>query len=189
MTLMDNKHLFVELNDPCIMGKTFNVELHDEVFQEMGGYINKGNIIAKAVCRKATHQEFTFAIHAEGNVFTPCDRCLEDVDLRIDIDNVLNVIIGDEDDDEGDVLMVSKVKPKFDLTSLVYQFVALSLPIRRVHQPGMCNETMMTAFMSHQVARSEEEADEEPAKLPSGNLSAKENVDHRWDKLKQLLNK
>lgn len=185
--MMNNKHLFVELNDPNILGKVFDVELHDDVFQEMGEYIKKGNISAEAVCKKATEKEFTFMIHAEGNVFTPCDRCLEDVDLRIDIDNLLNVKIGEEDDDEGDVLVVADAKHKFDLTFLVYQFVALSLPVRRVHQPGMCNETMMSAFNSHQVARSEEEADEDTAILPSDNL--KENLDHRWDKLKQLLNK
>ena len=57
VAMMDNKHFFVELNYPNIQGKSFDVEIHDEFFQEMGGYINKGNISANAVCKKADDNE------------------------------------------------------------------------------------------------------------------------------------
>lgn len=184
---MENQHFFVELNDRDILGKSFFVEIHDDFFNEMGGYINKGHIRAEAVCQKVSDKNFSFLIHSFGTVCTPCDRCLDDIELRIDIQNRLEVKLGDEDDDEGDTLVVCNEHPAFDLAYLVYQFVALSLPISRVHQPGRCNQAMMEILNQHQVARSDEEADD----TPDNSASEEDNhiVDHRWDKLKQLLNK
>lgn len=186
---MENQHFFIELNDRDILEKSFHVDIHDDFFQEMGGYINKGNIKAEAVCKKAEGNEFSFLIHSVGLVSTPCDRCLDDVELRIDIQNNIDVRIGEEDEDEGDTLIVNAGHPAFDLTFIVYQLVALSLPITRVHQPGRCNQAMMKILAQHQVARSNEEADELPDSDASLDHSHEMVADHRWDKLKQLLNK
>ena len=186
---MEKQHFVVELNNRDILGKSFSFEVHDDFFKDMGGYINKGHIKAEAVCKKATDNNYSFLIHSFGVVFMPCDRCLDDIELRIDIQNGLEVKIGNEDEDKGDTLIVCKEHPVFDLAYLVYQFVALSLPISRVHQPGRCNQAMIEILNQHQVARSDDEADY----LPDNSTSVEDEdtikTDHRWDKLKLLLNK
>lgn len=186
---MNNGHFFVNLNDRAILGKSFEFEINDSFFYEMGGEITKGHIKANVRCEVATAQIFLFSVHSVGSVFTPCDRCLDEVELRIDINNRLDVRIGDEDDDEGDTLIVGRNRPVFDLAYLVYQFVALSLPISRVHQPGRCNQAMMDILNDHQVARSDQEADDKPDNRTSDDIDTERGSDHRWDKLKQLLNK
>jgi uncharacterized metal-binding protein YceD (DUF177 family) len=186
---MENQHFFIELNDRDILEKSFTTDLNDQFFQEMGGYISKGNIKAVAVCKKAAGNDFNFMIHSVGYVSTPCDRCLDDVELRIDIQNSIEVKIGEQDEDDGDSLIVAAEHHAFDLNFLVYQLVALSLPITRVHQPGRCNQAMMKILSQHQVARSNEETDDVPDSEPSQDDNSEQATDHRWDKLKQLLNK
>ena len=186
---MKKIHFFVDLKQPMTQGMVFDVDIHDDFFKEMGGYINKGDIKAKAVCEKVSGEDFLFNIHSVGSVFTPCDRCLDDVELRIDITNKLAVRLGDFDEDEGDTLVVNRRKPEIDLAYLVYQFVALSLPVSRVHQPGKCNLAMMKVLSSHQVDRGGDEAEAENPSDDNQLHDEKGHVDHRWDKLKQLLNK
>lgn len=186
---MENKHFFVELNDADILGKSFEFDICDDFFLEMGGYIKKGHVNAKAVCERADDDEFSFVIHSVGNIYTPCDRCLDDVELRIDINKRLNVKLGSQDEDEGEWVIIDKNHHLLDLSHLVYQFVALSLPISRVHQPGRCNQAMMEILNQHQVARSDEETDGLPDNSTSELMEDDNSTDHRWDKLKLLLNK
>lgn len=187
--MKENNTVYVNLKDAAILNKSFNLEINSEYFQSMQGIISRGEITATATCTNVKAGQFVFHVHSEGSVFTPCDRCLDDVELRINIDNDVTVCIGDEEDDDGDTVYVSERNPELDLTFIVYQFVLLSLPIRRVHQPGMCNEAMMKSMRSHQVARSDDEEDEEDTKVDAPDDTEPKQIDQRWEKLKQLLNK
>lgn len=186
-----SKHV-INLTDAAINGATLELNLDEKFFSEMQkdveGGISHGNVRAVADCRKVNDEQFIFNIHAEGNVFVPCDRCLDDVELRIDTNQKIIVKIGDEDIDEGDIYVVDRKNPILNIALVVYQFVVISIPIRRVHLPGMCNEAMMNKLRIHQVARSDDgmtDNDNEEENIV-GDTS---HYDQRWDKLRTLLNK
>jgi uncharacterized metal-binding protein YceD (DUF177 family) len=184
---MNNYFCSIELNN-SIINKCFHVEINDDIFLKYKGDIVDGDIKAEVICHNIVNESFHFNIKACGKVFTSCDICLDNVELRIDFQNSLIVTLGDEDFDNGDVVFVDRNNPIINLTDIVYQLVVVALPIRRVHEPGMCNRLMMNEFYKHQVARSDDSNNiDMPHETSNGNISDK--YDPRWNELKNIFNK
>ena len=83
-----------------------------------------------------------------GFVVVECDRCLEDLTLKVDIDPRLTVGFGnvEVDEDEAgdeDVLVADRSQSELNLNQFVYDYVCLSLPLVKVHPEGKCNPEML----------------------------------------------
>ena len=83
-----------------------------------------------------------------GFVVVECDRCLEDLTLKVDIDPRLTVGFGNvevDEDAEGDedILVVDRSQSELNLNQFVYDYVCLSLPLVKVHPEGKCNPEML----------------------------------------------
>ena len=83
----------------------------------------------------------------EGTVVVECDRCLEDLTLKVDIEPHLTVGFGavDVDDDGGDddVLVIDRSESELNLNQFVYDYICLGLPLVKVHPEGKCNPEML----------------------------------------------
>ena len=123
----------------------------------------------------------------------PCDRCLADVELRIDTTDEFVAKLGEEYSDDGDYVVVPENDGMLDLSLLIYEFIVLSMPYQRVHQPGDCDEAVMDIMKEHQVARSNQEEEYETMDSdPNADEDEEGNdavVDARWNALKKLINK
>ena len=123
----------------------------------------------------------------------PCDRCLADVELRIDTTDEFVAKLGEEYSDDGDYVVVPENDGMLDLSLLIYEFIVLSMPYQRVHQPGDCDEAVMDIMKEHQVARSNQEEDYETMDSDPNADEDEEGddavVDARWNALKKLINK
>ena len=108
---------------------------------------------------------FRFGIRSVGVVYAPCDRCLADVEIPVDTSDEIAVVLGDEYSDEGDVIVVPEKEGAIDLAHVIYEFIALSLPLKLVHEPGNCDEAMMAALEEHLSARSGEDSGEEEIEM------------------------
>ena len=81
----------------------------------------------------------------EGRVVVECDRCLEDLEMPVDVEIRLSVKYGDEmsseDPQEGEreVIFVPETDAELDMSQIVYDYVCLALPMQRVHPEGECN--------------------------------------------------
>ena len=88
-------------------------------------------------------QQSFFRLHFDvsGSVTVPCDRCGDDFSLSLwDEFDLLIKLTGDEEDeretdDEADVAFLSRHETVIDISSWIYEFVMLSLPLQRVHPP------------------------------------------------------
>ena len=83
-----------------------------------------------------------------GFVVVECDRCLDDLTLKVDIEPRLTVGFGSvEVDEEGaedeDVVVVDHSQRELSLNQFVYDYVCLSLPLVKVHPEGKCNPEML----------------------------------------------
>lgn len=83
-----------------------------------------------------------------GFVIVECDRCLDDLTLKVDIAPRLTVGFGSvEVDEEGaedeDVVVVDHSQRELSLNQFVYDYVCLSLPLVKVHPEGKCNPEML----------------------------------------------
>ena len=148
-------------------------QLDDQFFGLLeGAQLQHGSVHVSGSIRKAVGF-YELLLHAEGNVQVPCDRCLEPMDQPIEADQRLVVKLGDTyTDDDDEVITVDEAHPVLDTAWLIYETVALAVPIQHVHQPGDCNDAMMRVLEEHSTAR-------------SSDADAQE-IDPRWQKLREL---
>ena len=182
----------IDLLSSGLGGKTFEYEIGDAFFAEIGGLIQRGNIHTTVACLSAG-SVFKFQIHSVGTIIVPCDRCLADLELRIETSDVLDVKLGDEYADEGDCVVVPEAEGYLDLAQFIYEFIALSMPMSCCHEPGKCDDAMMHELSRHQPTRSgyedaerEDSAENGDAQDVSVGEDSDEPVDSRWAALKQL---
>jgi uncharacterized metal-binding protein YceD (DUF177 family) len=153
--------------------------------------VRKGTLKVELKVRKvAATYEFDFDIH--GIVQIPCDRCLDEMDQKIDTHNRLIVKMGKEYSEESDeIVVIPEEEGEINIAWFLYEFIALNIPIKHVHEPGKCNRTMTKKLRKHTVIPIEEEGgEEEKEPLVEDDTDFEENqqetTDPRWDILKGL---
>ena len=134
--------------------------------------IKRGTLCVALNVRR-TENYFELDFHAEGTVVIPCDICLDDMEQAIDTDNRIIVKFGDEYSEDDDLITVPEDDGVLDATWLVYEFIALDIPIKHVHAPGKCNAAMIKALEEHSATR-------------SSDGDAGEAIDPRWSELEKL---
>ena len=134
--------------------------------------VKKGSLHVSVSIRKASGF-FEILIHEAGTVIIPCDRCLDDMEQPVETDVRLTVRLGDENSEDGDTIVVAEDEGILDLTWIIYESVALAIPIRHVHAPGKCNTAMTEVLEELSADRSSDEESDHA-------------IDPRWEKLKKL---
>ena len=134
--------------------------------------VKKGSLHVSVSIRKASGF-YEILIHEAGTVIIPCDRCLDDMEQPVDTDSRLTVRLGSEDSEDGDTIVVDENEGILDLTWIIYESVALAIPIRHVHAPGKCNTAMTEVLEELSADRSSDEESDQA-------------IDPRWEKLKRL---
>ena len=85
--------------------------------------------------RQERQLEFSFTIN--GWVALPCDRCLEEYQQPVTGEfNLYGKFGHGKNEDEFDVVWLPDEACQIDLSQYLYEYVMLSLPMRRVH-PGI----------------------------------------------------
>ena len=137
-----------------------------------GSEVSKGRVHVSLSIRKASGF-FELLFHTEGTVIIPCDRCLEDMEQPIVTDNRLTVKLGAGYSEDDDLITIDANEGIFDASWFIYEFIALAIPVKHVHEPGKCDAAMIEALDEHSAARSSE-GDEQ------------QTVDPRWEALLKL---
>ena len=143
-----------------------------ELFEE--SEIKEGCLIAHVEMEKrSSHIEVLIRI--SGSVKISCDRCLEMFYHPVDCENNLLVKFGKKlEDIDPDIISVPIDEHELDLEQYFYEYILLSLPIKRVHPEdedgnSSCDPEMLKRLEELIV---EEEIENDP----------------RWDDLKKLMN-
>ena len=148
-------------------------ELNDSFFQQLeGAQLQSGSLHVSGSIRKAVGF-FELQLHTVGTVEVTCDRCLDLMRQPIGADLNTTVKLGTEDSYDDDVITVDETQSVLDTAWLIYESIALAVPIRHVHQPGDCNVAMSEKLQQLSAAR-------------SSDADAQDNIDPRWAKLKNL---
>jgi uncharacterized metal-binding protein YceD (DUF177 family) len=91
---------------------------------------------------KFDKQPTFFKLHFDigGTVKVPCDRCGDEFTLSLWDEFDLLVKLSGEDaenlDEEADIVFIPRSETVLDISSWMYEFVLLSIPLQRVH-PGL----------------------------------------------------
>ena len=104
-----------------------------------------------------------------GEVTVECDRCLDELDMPVDVEIRLSVKYGSEESSEDpqcgerEVIFVPETDAELDMSQIIYDYVCLSLPMQRTHEPGKCNPEAMKYYGAPEgSAGSMEEGGENP---------------------------
>ena len=114
--------------------KEYEFEVDDSFFSHFEyGEIGKGNLLAKVgVVYSSRQVEINLSL--KGNLELICDRCLETFIKALDANYVIYGKYGDvSEQDDIDVLWIPEDKHYIDLVPVLFDYINLSLPIKRIH--------------------------------------------------------
>jgi len=168
--------LKVDLGNIAVDETSLRYSLDNTYFSALeGAEVGAGCIDVTVDIKKTADKSFYLAFHITGEVTVACDRCLDDMQQPIDTDSELVVKLGQEDSDDDDVMMVDEDAPILDLSWIIYELVALAIPIKHVHAPGKCNRAMLEKLEEYSAAATRSSDEEKPTE-----------IDPRWSKLADL---
>ena len=127
----------------------------------------------------------------EGIVTLICDRCLDDLEFPIDTTYHINVKYGEDyNDDSEDLLVIPESDNYLNVAYMIYDTVALAIPIKHVHPLGKCNRQMSAMLKKHRAGGAAgEDADLQNQlieEMDSMDDAEEQPTDPRWDALKNL---
>lgn len=153
-----------------------------------GAEVQKGKVhVNLSVKNSNSIYEMNFQI--EGVVMVPCDRCLDDMEIPVETRNRLVVKFGDEYAEESDeVVIIPFEEGAINLAWFIYEFIALSIPMKHVHAPGKCNKGMSSKLKKHTARSSADEEELDDDMVDDGVIEDdSDSIDPRWDALKGLV--
>lgn len=148
--------------------------------------IQKGKLHVDLIVKKSMGV-FVLTFHTEGSVVVPCDRCLDDMDILVNTDDELKVKLGAAFSDEDDIVVVPEEDGCINVAWFMYEFIALSLPMKHVHAPGKCNKAMMGALSKHLRTSADEESYVSELEEEEADTDVEREIDPRWNELKKIL--
>ncbi len=134
---------------------------------------------------KADIYDFCFTV--EGEVTLQCDRCLDDLIFPISTSYHIVVKYGEDyDDSSDDLLVIPESDNSLNVAYMLYDTVALAIPIKHVHPTGKCNRQMSAMLRKHSATEShaDETDDIDIDDMQTG--SRQEATDSRWDALRNF---
>ena len=157
----------------------FEYDIDNEFFEHFEyDDLNSSNVkIDLLLEKKTTMMELTFK--ASGSVNVNCDLTNEPYDQPIDGSLFLVIKFGEEFNDENeDLLILPHGEYEVNVQQYIYELIVLSIPLKRVH-PGVEDGSLDSEVLDKL---------EELSINNNENKNDEDEIDPRWDKLKNLLN-
>lgn len=169
---------------------TFEYLLDNDYFLKIDSpEVGRGKVNA-TVTVKHNEGEYEIRFQLDGVIQIPCDRCLDDMDLPVSQKSRLIVKFGKEYAEESDeIIVIPEDEGEINLAWFLYEFIALSIPVKHVHAPGKCNKLMSTKLSKH-IVKSVDDEGEDNASFDDADEDTSEEpeqTDSRWDDLKQII--
>jgi len=153
----------------------FEYKLSNDFFAKFDEIeIKQGEIEVKIVAEKR-HSSVDLTFDIKGKVVVPCNRCLDEMTLPIETQERILLKIGDTLDNNDEIIVV-KENEDFDISWLLYEFIATAVPMQHSHEKGQCNEEMIKQFNRYIVTEKNDNSTE-------NNTTQ---TDPRWDALKNI---
>ena len=137
----------------------FQFDIRDEFFADLDySEVKQGQV---TVDLEVEREELmmTLNFHLEGKVLVTCDRCADEFYIPIQSEQVFYIKFGaDEAEESDDVAVVPAEEHAYDVSSLIYEYIILAIPMHRVHPEGECNPKVIE-MLSHNEENPEDEID------------------------------
>lgn len=155
----------------------FDFTINDRFFAEFeGSEVEKGELsIQVELEKRSTYLGLLFSI--SGVVELICDRCLENFIFPVESQRKLLVKFSEKPvDDEAEMIYLHPTDYQVEVAQYIYEFVILSLPIRRIHPDGEDGKSLCDPVM---IMKLEE--------LRHHGNTLDEPDDPRWNELRKII--
>ena len=130
--------------------KEYDFEIDDSFFAHFDyGELEKGNLTAMVKVIYSSRQ-VQLDVRISGIVELVCDRCLDNFSKRLDSHYILYGKFGHGTDQEDlDVIWIPDDASYIDLAPVLFEYINLSLPLKKIHPEdedgnSMCNMDMIS---------------------------------------------
>lgn len=88
---------------------------------------------------------YQVSLSYEGTIKVPCDRCLDPMTLEVEVEESLEVKLGESFNDENnEVIELDAFSPEYDFSWVYYELLALHIPIQHTHEDlSECNPDVL----------------------------------------------
>ena len=121
----------------------------DKAFLEAVGdeELVDADVVAEVVMTKAASM-LTFEVALSGTALVECDRCLDELEYPIDVEDTLYVKFSEEEYEfDGEGMWLNPSDDEINLADYIYETLLLALPYQRVHERiEDCNPEMIARF-------------------------------------------
>ena len=164
----------------------YEFQLDNQFFADLDApEVQKGAVNVSLKVRK-TSGVYQLDFHTEGKVIVICDRCLDEMEQLIETDDQLKVKLGTEFSEIDDIVVVPEEDGYINVAWFIYEFIALSIPMKHVHAPGKCNKDMVSKLSKHLRVKEQDHEDMEDDEILVSDEEPQE-IDPRWNELKKIL--
>ena len=143
--MITNDPLQIHLEHIAQSGDALKINLSNDFFKGLDQQEILGGEVELTVRVKDNGSHvFLLSLEAQGKVTTQCDRCLDEVELSVNVADEFRVLKwGEEPSDDDDMACMEGRDGIYDISWNAYELIELSLPTVRLHPEGGCNEEML----------------------------------------------
>ncbi|QFQ12030.1 hypothetical protein C7Y71_002775 [Pseudoprevotella muciniphila] len=113
--------------------------------------ISDGSLDVSLAVRRASGDTYDLTFGINGYVVVKCDRCLDDLAVAVDVEEKIKVASFDCIFPSDDI-NTAESNDSYDIAWDIYEFVELSLPLKKIHPDGECNSEMVQLLESMSVS-------------------------------------
>lgn len=155
-----------------VQNHSFEYRLNKEFFDHFDSEESKDGEVDVLINLERAQSHLDMHFNLKGWVQCDCDVCLSKLQMPIASDYYLHVKLVDQLlPDEADIIYIDRNAHKIDLTQLLYEYVFLSLPYRKLCADSLNEEKCDQSFVERMNEKGEGETETNP----------------QWDKLKDLF--
>lgn len=115
-----------------------------------------------------------------GSVTLPCDRCSYPTEVEVEGEYGLIAKFSEmEIQNTEEIIYLPPSEYQIDIREFLYEFIQLSLPIKKVHSESACNQGVINNLDKYLITENQEDKD----------LENNSGVDPRWAALVKLKKK
>ena len=137
----------------------YEFEVNDSFFEGISySMVHKGQLQVRLELEKKETMLFA-SFEVIGIVSVDCDRCNTPMDLSIEGSLKLIYKFGLEEENDDSLVVLHPDEYQINVKEPIYELISLSLPSRKVHPSGECDEEMWALIQKYTV--NPEDEDEE----------------------------
>jgi uncharacterized protein len=163
----------------------FELPINDAFFEIFGGeLVETGSGRAEILLDKSSRM-LSLHVNIQARVRLECDRSLEPFDHPLDIQDILYVKYGEEEEElDENLLVITENTQRINVAQYLYDLIGLSLPMKRIHPDYRTEEDddwddTEDILVYQSGAKEEQEPD-------TAQAEEDKNIDPRWQGLKDL---